>query len=58
MCGPDVTLGYFIYNSPKGGVKKTRLFIHILWIRGGESADLDKREGGAGGRPMWIIFLL
>ena len=40
------------------GLKKTRLFIHILWIRGGGSADVDKREGGGGSADVDnLIFL-
>ena len=37
------------HSLGKGGVKKTRLFIHILWIRGGgRSANVDKRGGWPG----------
>ena len=37
------------------GLKKTCIFIHILWIRGG-SDDVDKQEGGGG--PLMRIFFL
>ena len=41
------------------GFKKTRLFIHILWIRGGwGSADVDKREGGGRSANVDIFYFI
>ena len=40
--GPSGT--FWIHRTFRKGFKNMVFFIHILWIRGGGSPDVDKRE--------------
>ena len=44
------------FKHDVGKVKKKCIFIQILWISGGGSADVDKRDGGSAGVHNYLVL--